>query len=481
MIRLRHKLFIYALRIFDQALLVAVLLLTIDLTGRYKGTGTFRELLGSHYEPRFALGLTLICFLWVLLFNFVVHYETNRLKTLKSQLLDVAKANSAAAFLLMAISTFFSFKLIDNELVLVFWLTTCALGMLSRVILKKVLMVVRLSGYNFRHLLILGFNDEARNMARRIEATPVLGYKIAGFISEHPADSAPERESRGPHFPIIGHMKDLKVILENEPIDEIMICLPFLEQLPTVTEAVHLAQELGVVVRLFPDDATAKILSRCHIEQFEGHSIVTMFREQLILQLLGKRMMDFSFSLILLILLSPLLLAVAISIKLTSPGPIFFVQPRVGMNKRSFKLLKFRSMYVDAEKRKAELAHLNEMDGPVFKIKNDPRITPIGRFIRKASIDELPQLINVLTGHMSLVGPRPPLLSEVNRYEWLYQKRLSIKPGITCIWQISGRNEVSFKQWMEMDRYYIENWSLGLDIEILVKTIPVVLLRRGAS
>ena len=138
-------------------------------------------------------------------------------------------------------------------------------------------------------------------------------------------------------------------------------------------------------------------------------------------------------------------------------------------------------MFVDAEKRKAELAHLNEMDGPVFKIKNDPRITAVGRFIRKTSIDELPQLINVLTGHMSLVGPRPPLLDEVHRYEWLYRKRLSIKPGITCVWQISGRNEVTFKQWMEMDRYYIDNWSLWLDIEILAKTIPVVLMRKGAS
>ena len=481
MIRLRHKLFIYALRIFDQTLLVFVLLLAIDLSGRYYGTGNLAFLLQNHYEPRSTLGLALIILLWIWLFSILVHYETDRLKTLKRQLFDVAKANSAAAFLLMAVSTIFAFKRLNNDLVMIFWVTTCALGMLSRVLLKRVLMIVRLSGYNFRHLLIIGFNDEARNMAKRIEATPVLGYKIAGFISEHSTDSSSERESSGPHFPIIGHMKDLKTILENEPIDEIMICLPFMQQFRTVTEAVNLAQELGVVVRLFPDEATAKILARCHIEQFEGHSIVTMFREQLILQLFGKRVMDFTVSLFLIILLSPLLLCVAFFIKLTSPGPIFFVQPRVGMNKRSFKLLKFRSMYVDAEKRKAELAHLNEMDGPVFKIKNDPRITPIGRFIRKASIDELPQLINVLTGHMSLVGPRPPLLSEVNRYEWLYQKRLSIKPGITCIWQISGRNEVSFKQWMEMDRYYIDNWSLWLDIEILAKTIPVVLLRKGAS
>ena len=269
--------------------------------------------------------------------------------------------------------------------------------------------------------------------------------------------------------------------LEDGPIDEIMICLPVMTQFDIVQEVVQLGDELGIVVRFFLDPVTAKLISRGDIEQFDGQRIVTFFREQLLLQLLAKRSMDFLGSLVLLILLSPLLLFVSVAIKLTSPGPVFFVQPRVGMNKRSFKLYKFRSMFIDAEKRRQELVHLNEMDGPVFKIKNDPRVTPLGRFIRKWSIDELPQLLNVLTGHMSLVGPRPPLLDEVNRYDWLYRKRLSIKPGVTCLWQISGRNEISFKQWMEMDQHYIDNWSLWLDVIILVKTIPAVLFRRGAS
>jgi lipopolysaccharide/colanic/teichoic acid biosynthesis glycosyltransferase len=160
---------------------------------------------------------------------------------------------------------------------------------------------------------------------------------------------------------------------------------------------------------------------------------------------------------------------------------VFFVQNRVGMNQRQFKLYKFRSMVADAEERKSELLHLNERDGPAFKIDNDPRITPIGRFIRKTSIDELPQLFNVLSGEMSLVGPRPPLPDEVQKYEWLFRKRLSVKPGITCIWQISGRNNVSFERWMQMDHEYIENWSIWLDLRILLKTIPAVLFSRGAS
>jgi lipopolysaccharide/colanic/teichoic acid biosynthesis glycosyltransferase len=151
------------------------------------------------------------------------------------------------------------------------------------------------------------------------------------------------------------------------------------------------------------------------------------------------------------------------------------------MNQRQFKLYKFRSMVVDAEKRKLGLQHLNERDGPAFKIENDPRTTWIGRFLRRTSIDELPQLFNVLSGEMSLVGPRPPLPEEVERYEWMYRKRLSVKPGVTCIWQVSGRNNIPFHRWMEMDHEYVENWSLWLDLKIILITIPAVIFSRGAS
>jgi exopolysaccharide biosynthesis polyprenyl glycosylphosphotransferase len=194
-----------------------------------------------------------------------------------------------------------------------------------------------------------------------------------------------------------------------------------------------------------------------------------------------KRLIDVSASFILLVVLCPLLTAVTLVIKLSSPGPVFFVQERVGMNRRRFRLYKFRSMAADAELRKLEFAHLNEMDGPVFKIANDPRVTPFGRLIRRTSIDELPQLFNVLMGDMSLVGPRPPVPSEVEKYDWLFQRRLSTKPGITCLWQVSGRNQLSFQEWMELDKQYVQNWSLWLDLKILLRTIPVVLSCRGAS
>ena len=211
-------------------------------------------------------------------------------------------------------------------------------------------------------------------------------------------------------------------------------------------------------------------------------AVVTLFREQMLLQLLAKRAVDTVVSLAALIVLAPLMITVAILIKVTSPGPVFFAQDRVGMNQRRFRIYKFRSMCIDAEEKKKELAHLNEIAaGPAFKMKNDPRITKIGRFIRKTSIDELPQLFNVLHGEMSLVGPRPPLPDEVKKYEWLFRKRLSVKPGITCVWQISGRSNTTFERWMQMDSEYIDNWSIWLDFQILVKTVPAVLFGRGAS
>ena len=479
MIRLRHKLLIHALRLFDQALLIFAAGFIIQFTSTHPDRDSVAQVLGGYHTTKDAVGLALLGLGWLFIFNAVVPYETNRLKTFKSQLQSVLKATTLAAFHLLVVSELFSFSRVNREVIVLLWVSTSILCLVSRVLIRWFLMELRRSGYNFRHLLILGHNPEALRMSQRIDSHQVLGYKIVGFIAEQPATDVTLKLAPDPR--VVGTIADLQSVLEKGPVDEMIVCLPFQENFATIAEAVRLSQELGIVVRLFPDAPNAKLLGRLHIEQFEGDYVVTLFREQMLLQLLGKRLLDLAGSLLALVVLSPLLVLVALGIKLTSPGPILFVQERVGMNKRRFKLYKFRSMYMDAEKRKAELTHLNEMDGPVFKIKNDPRVTALGRFIRATSIDELPQLLNVLRGQMSLVGPRPPLLDEVNRYDWLYRKRLSIKPGITCLWQISGRNEINFKQWMELDQRYIHDWSLWLDVVILAKTIPAVLLRKGAS
>jgi exopolysaccharide biosynthesis polyprenyl glycosylphosphotransferase len=358
----------------------------------------------------------------------------------------------------------------------VFWAAATALCVGGRIAVRWVLGAARLSGHNSRRVLLLGQIEQARSVAARITANRVLGYRVVGLVATEPRTG--DGSSGDP--PTVGHFDDLKAILERHPVDEMILCLRVDEPAGAVGAAIHLADDLGIVVRLFPDEALSRLVAKVRVERFENAHVVTLFRENMLLQLLLKRVLDVVVSALLLVLLSPILLAAAAGIKLTSPGSVLFAQERVGMNRRRFRMFKFRSMYVDAERRRDEVAHLNEMDGPAFKIRNDPRVTPLGRWLRATSVDELPQLFNVLCGQMSLVGPRPPLMDEVDHYEWLYRKRLSIKPGVTCFWQISGRNDVSFRRWMELDRTYVDNWSLWLDLKILVKTVPAVLFRKGA-
>ncbi|HYG22159.1 MAG TPA: sugar transferase [Verrucomicrobiae bacterium] len=482
MIRLRHKLLIQGFRLFDQILVFCCLAAAGEWLPLLTGNGSPIGIFKRSYDASDAIGIALLIIGWNVTFNAFVRYNANRFNTLVSQLIDLIKATTAASFWLMLVASVASFDRISVTMIVMFWTMVTVLGVLSRVFIRWFLMTIRAFGYNYRYLLIVGTNLRSRTMAARIDASPELGYKIVGFISEEPLENkAVESPSSQASWAIKGSMDDFQEIVGHGTVDEVLICLPVEEQFSNIAKIVRAAKELGVVVRLLPDAEDALLLKKLHLESFDGEYVITMFREQLLVQLLIKRLADLLISALLLVVLSPLLLIVGIAVVTTSPGPVFFVQERVGMNKRRFRLYKFRSMVVDAETRKSALAHLNEMDGPVFKVKNDPRITKVGKFIRRTSIDELPQLYNVLKGEMSLVGPRPPLPGEVDKYDWLYRKRLSIKPGLTCLWQISGRNEVSFQDWMAMDREYIENWSLWLDCKILAKTVPVVLLGKGAS
>lgn len=254
----------------------------------------------------------------------------------------------------------------------------------------------------------------------------------------------------------------------------------YFEQVEKVIEVCELE---GVEVWLLADFFKTRI-SQTSVDDFLGRPTV-VFRSapEASWQGVAKQVLDFAGALVLLILVSPILLVTALAVWRTSPGPVFFRQQRSGLNGRPFTMLKFRTMGTDAEQLKAELASFNEMDGPVFKVTNDPRVTPVGRWLRKWSVDELPQLWNVLRGEMSLVGPRPLPVDEIRRInDRAHRRRLSVKPGLTCLWQISGRNDVSsFKEWVRLDLEYIDNWSLWLDLKILLKTIPVVLTGAGAK
>jgi exopolysaccharide biosynthesis polyprenyl glycosylphosphotransferase len=267
-------------------------------------------------------------------------------------------------------------------------------------------------------------------------------------------------------------------VFHAEVIDEVAICLP-VSQWGRIDEIARLCAGEGKIVRI-PMYVLERTLSTGRVEEFGGlpiYSIVT--GPDRVVGLIAKRSLDLVGSALLLVLLSPLFLVIAVAIRMASPGPVLFTQRRVGLNGRPFDVIKFRTMVAGAEDQLAQLLDRNEILGHAFKLTDDPRITPIGAWLRRTSLDELPQLWNVLRGQMSLVGPRPPLPSEVAGYDVWHRRRLSMKPGMTGLWQVGSRHEQSFDQWVEADLTYIDGWSFVLDLKILFRTIPAVLGRSG--
>lgn len=290
-----------------------------------------------------------------------------------------------------------------------------------------------------------------------------------------------EQESARLQAPVLGTVKDLETVLRDRVVNEVYFATSAAEKRSDVQAAVHSCEKFGIPFALPACGyrfGRAKPANEAALADGYVHFLTVRNKP---IQRALKRMIDIAASFSALVVLSPLIVFTAVAVKLTSRGPILFKQERVGLHGRSFYMLKFRSMVQNAEALKAKLATRNEQSGPVFKMKRDPRITAVGRFIRKYSVDELPQLINILRGDMSIVGPRPPVPSEVAKYEAWQRRRLSVRPGLTCVWQVSGRNEISFEEWMLLDMRYIDHWSLAQDLQLIVKTVPVVLTGRGAS
>ena len=360
--------------------------------------------------------------------------------------------------------------MVTPAFIIVFWTVSTALTILSRLGLRYALQWVRFRGRNLRYMLIAGTNPRAVEFAQKIEKKPELGYRLIGFVdNEYPENG----EFKKSGFALVANLDDFSNFLRDHVVDEVVISLPMKSLYDRASRIVTLCEEQGIIVRFLSDFFNLK-LGKTEAIQFEDSSMITVSTGAMKgWQVLVKRALDLMISLILLIVLSPLFIVIALLIKLTSPGPTFFVQSRVGLNKRRFKLYKFRTMVSGAEKKLAELEHLNEVSGPVFKIKNDPRITLIGKFLRKTSVDELPQLLNVLKGDMSLVGPRPLPVRDYEGFDedW-HRRRFSVRPGITCLWQINGRSNVTFEKWMELDMEYIDKWSLALDLKVLTKNHP---------
>ena len=326
-----------------------------------------------------------------------------------------------------------------------------------------------------RNLIILGSGARALQVYKDLKAHTLWDYSLLGFVDSVPQDGFIPAEM------ILGGMDDLEDLLMHRVVDEVVIALPMKSQYERVGRAVAICERLGVQSQYFSDHFGSTLTKRRMTAGPQSGRIVMQVVHH-DTRRYTKRIFDLTAALGGLLLLSPVLLLTALAVKLTSRGPILFRQERFGLAKRRFSMLKFRSMCVDAEARQAQFEHLNETSGPAFKIKNDPRVTVIGSFLRKFSLDELPQLFNVLMGDMSLVGPRPLPMRDVSRFSeaWL-MRRFSVKPGLTCLWQVMGRSNTDFDRWIELDLQYIDNWSLTMDTMILLKTIPAVLKGSGAS
>jgi exopolysaccharide biosynthesis polyprenyl glycosylphosphotransferase len=423
-------------------------------------------------------------YLWLLLFIVPVWamflqwsgtYQSHRTKPIVQDLLQVSRAAILGGVALFAFVGLMKASHISRPFLFAFSTVNLVALVLLRIALRTTAHAVRARGLNTRSVLIVGTGTGAKAHSDRISANPQWGHRLAGFISVDDVavqDAAPKEK-------VLGNPSSIRRVLCEYVVDEVVVAVPP-DRLASVEPILMECETAGVKTRLALDFPHR--IARMEVEDMDGYPMLTFSATPAEdASMMTKRAMDIVFSSLFLLSFSWLYGLIAVVLKLTSKGPVFFRQERVGMNGRRFTFFKFRSMVVDADRRKDELKHLNEMDGPVFKIKNDPRVTRVGRFLRKFSLDELPQMWNVLKGDMSLVGPRPPVPSEVEKYEFWARRRLSIRPGLTCLWQISGRNSINFQQWMELDLQYIDNWTLGLDFKILLKTVPAVLGGRGAS
>ena len=400
-------------------------------------------------------------------------YRSRARWTIRREAGDILRAT--ATFAVAALAFLYVFKLPDVSrlLLLLLFPSMAAMALVTRIALRLFLAGLRRGGHNTRFMLVVGANDRAQRFADLVESHHELGIKVIGHIKGTPTDNGAFLTR-----PSLGTLDELIKILHSEVVDEVAICLPFSEQ-EAINEIARLCEEEGKIVRI-PVAVLERALNSGRIEQIDGMPILSLISgPDRVVGLAAKRALDIAGGTLLLLVLSPLFVLFAVLVKLGSPGAAFFRQERVGLHGRTFKVVKFRSMCSDAEQQLDELREHNVIQGHAFKMDRDPRVTRVGRFLRKTSLDELPQLWNVLRGEMSLVGPRPPLPSEVARYDVWHRRRLSMKPGITGLWQIGARRDPEFDRWVEKDLEYIDSWSLWLDFKIIARTVPAMFSGEG--
>ena len=442
------------------------------------------EKLGSlSTNPNYYIILLLIVISWYISFKWMDMYKSYRQQPFWQFFTAILKSNFMGMILVSISMYFLHIQGISRLLMGIFLVLNILLLTLFKYIIFKVLEKIRTDGLNTRKILIVGSKERARQVIEVVESNKATGYIILGCFE---VDEEKLGQPVVSGHKVIGLVKDLEAYLRNNVVDELIFAMP-LKKLKHGDRYLAFAESMGIKVRIIPDWELHYLMYRPDIasvrfEDFLGvHTMSLQTTPQNEGKMLIKHVGDFFGALILIILLLPFFVFIAIAIKICSRGPVFYTQERLGQNGRRFKVYKFRTMVENADELQKELEEMNEADGPAFKIKDDPRIIPcIGAFLRKTSLDELPQLFNVLRSEMSLVGPRPPIPKEVDEYSVWHRRRLSMKPGMTCLWQIAPRrNELSFEDWMKLDLKYIDNWSLFNDLKILVLTAKAVLTGAG--
>jgi exopolysaccharide biosynthesis polyprenyl glycosylphosphotransferase len=460
------------LRATDVAVAVTALVAVFALTNTEQMLGGINDFLLVRVTPKNLALLAGFVLFWPFIFALFGLYDVARSAGRAREALRVIGACSLGALVTLPflLTSGGAFQL---STVTGFWVAVTGATLLTRSLLRVRMPAARTAAT--RHVLIVGSGPRALDLYRRLTSEPHARQTVVGFVD---SDAGMLGEI-GLHT--LGTLEQLESILMRRAVDEVLIALPIKSCYAQIQDAIDVCERVGVEAHYLAD-VFRHSLARPRYVSSPGVPVVSLKAVPDELHLALKRVFDIVGAAVGLVLLAPLFLVVAAAIKLTSPGPVFFGQHRYGYNRRLFRMYKFRTMVPDAEALQGSVEHLNEAQGPVFKIRDDPRVTPFGRFLRRTSIDELPQLFNVLKGDMSLVGPRPLPTRDVHNFAdaWL-MRRFSVVPGCTGLWQVSGRSNLGFDDWATLDLRYIDQWSLRLDTKILLQTIPAIFRGTGAS
>jgi len=464
----------YLLRLNDSLLVVLAFVISYWVRYRLQWFRSVDPVFQTDFS-KYVYSCILLVGILFLLFHFSGVYRQRRGRMWLEELYTIAGATTIGIVILITVNLLFRPLLYSRLLFLYTAILVVIFIGISRGLITLLRSYLRRYGIGVERVMLVGAGDVGRMVMRTIAARPGLGYQLIGFLDDNPSKGSTDIG----RIKALGPIENFTQILENQAVDLTIICLPW-QSHRTVARLVNECEQIGVKVQVVPD-LFQLTKNQMQVEELNGIPLISTRTLSIAgWNWLFKRIFDIAFSMLIAIFALPLGLLIALMIRLDSPGPIIYAQTRIGKNGQPFKFFKFRSMVVDADERRREIANLNQSTGPLFKIKDDPRCTRIGGFLRRFSLDELPQLINVLRGEMSLIGPRPNLPQEVEQYQEWHKKRLSVSPGMTGLWQISGRSDLTFDEMVLLDIYYAENWSFGLDMSILLTTVPKVLLGKGA-